>query len=148
MDAVLDSGYRELSFSCPLSIRNQGHSRLLQRGYGINWAVTPAFWSGRVGIEPKDMTCLKTNRLAPFNRAPLRGALFEQNICVSAKSILSASYAASGISLLKHKWLILAVTFLLNTVLVAFYSFKEQPVYEATSRVDVEAEMPAPANIE
>ena len=43
--------------------------------------------------------------------------------------------------LLKHQWLILAVTVVLTT-LVAFYSYKMRPVYEATSRVDVESETP------
>jgi capsular exopolysaccharide synthesis family protein len=43
--------------------------------------------------------------------------------------------------LLKHQWLILAVAFLL-TVLVAVYSYKMKPVYQATARIDVEAELP------
>jgi capsular exopolysaccharide synthesis family protein len=43
--------------------------------------------------------------------------------------------------LLKHQWLILAVTVVLTT-LVAFYSYKMQPVYQAMSRVDVESETP------
>ena len=43
--------------------------------------------------------------------------------------------------LLKHQWLILATTCVL-TVLVAIYSFKIKPVYQATARIDVEAELP------
>ncbi len=43
--------------------------------------------------------------------------------------------------LVKHQWLILAVAVVL-TVLVAFYSFKMKPVYQATCRVDVESETP------
>src|ERR1039458_9007289 len=43
--------------------------------------------------------------------------------------------------LVKHQWLILAVTVVL-TALVAFYSFKMRPVYQATCRVDVESETP------
>jgi len=43
--------------------------------------------------------------------------------------------------LVKRRWLILAVAGVL-TSLVAFYSFKMQPVYQATSRVDVESEVP------
>src|ERR1039458_7575945 len=39
--------------------------------------------------------------------------------------------------LVKHQWLILAVTVVL-TALVAFYSFKMQPVYQAMCRVDVD----------
>lgn len=43
--------------------------------------------------------------------------------------------------LLKHQWLILLTAFVV-TVLVAVYSYKEKPVYQATARVDVEAEEP------
>jgi capsular exopolysaccharide synthesis family protein len=43
--------------------------------------------------------------------------------------------------LVKHQWLILSVTVVLTT-LVGFYSYKMQPVYQATSRVDVESETP------
>ena len=43
--------------------------------------------------------------------------------------------------LMKHQWLILSVTVVLTT-LVGFYSYKMQPVYQATSRVDVESEAP------
>jgi polysaccharide biosynthesis transport protein len=43
--------------------------------------------------------------------------------------------------LLKHQWLILATTLVL-TVLVTVYTFKIKPVYQATARVDVEAEVP------
>jgi len=43
--------------------------------------------------------------------------------------------------LLKHQWLILATTVVL-TGLVAVYSFKIKPVYQATARIDVEAEVP------
>ena len=87
------------------------------------------------------------NRLAPFNRAPLSPSEMRDTRAFSNKNIEIGEIDTFGQLrgiwdlLLKHKWLILAVTFVL-TVLVAFYSFKEQPVYEATSRVDVEAEMP------
>ena len=43
--------------------------------------------------------------------------------------------------LIKHQWLILTVTAILTAV-VAFYSFKMQPVYQAISRVDVESDTP------
>src|SRR5208283_3309684 len=43
--------------------------------------------------------------------------------------------------IIKHQWLILSVTVVL-TALVAFYSFKLPPVYQATSRLDVESEEP------
>jgi succinoglycan biosynthesis transport protein ExoP len=43
--------------------------------------------------------------------------------------------------LLKHQWLILVTAFVL-TLLVAVYSYKMKPVYQATARVDIEAEEP------
>jgi len=43
--------------------------------------------------------------------------------------------------LVKHQWLILATTAIL-IVLVAVYSFKMRPIYQATGRLDIEAEMP------
>ncbi len=43
--------------------------------------------------------------------------------------------------LVKHQWLILTITLVL-TALVAFYSFKMQPVYQSMCRVDVESETP------
>lgn len=43
--------------------------------------------------------------------------------------------------LLKHQWLILATAFIL-TLVVAIYSYRLKPVYQATARVDVEAEEP------
>jgi polysaccharide biosynthesis transport protein len=43
--------------------------------------------------------------------------------------------------LLKHQWLILVTAFVL-TLLVAVYSYKMNPVYQATARVDIEAEEP------
>jgi succinoglycan biosynthesis transport protein ExoP len=43
--------------------------------------------------------------------------------------------------LVKHQWLILATTVILM-VLVAVYSFKMKPIYQATGRLDIEAEMP------
>ncbi|HMD83445.1 MAG TPA: polysaccharide biosynthesis tyrosine autokinase [Terriglobia bacterium] len=43
--------------------------------------------------------------------------------------------------IVKHQWFILTITVVL-TALVAFYSFKMPPVYQAMSRVDVESEVP------
>jgi capsular exopolysaccharide synthesis family protein len=43
--------------------------------------------------------------------------------------------------LVKHQWVILATATVL-TALVAVYSFKIQPVYQATGRLDIEAELP------
>jgi capsular exopolysaccharide synthesis family protein len=49
--------------------------------------------------------------------------------------------------LLKHFWTILTVMLLLATV-VAIVSFKTQPVYEATARVEVEADTPQIQSLE
>ncbi len=43
--------------------------------------------------------------------------------------------------LVKHQWLILSVTVVL-TALVAFYTYRLKPIYEASCRVDVESEAP------
>jgi len=43
--------------------------------------------------------------------------------------------------LVKHQWLILSTATVL-TVLVAVYSFRIKPVYQATGRLDIEAELP------
>jgi len=43
--------------------------------------------------------------------------------------------------LLKHRWTVLTVVFLVTT-LVAIVSFKTAPVYEATARVEIEGETP------
>jgi len=44
-------------------------------------------------------------------------------------------------TLVKHQWLILAITFLL-VVMVTIYSFKMKPVFQSTAQVDIEAEVP------
>ena len=87
------------------------------------------------------------NQLAPFNPAPLApGDRRDRRIQVSRNAEIGeidafGQFRALWDLLIKHQWLILAVTVVL-TALVAFYSFKLQPVYQATSRVDVESEAP------
>ena len=84
------------------------------------------------------------NHLAPLGHPSLISA--ERRITVP-KSVEIGEIDAFGQFrtlwdlLVKHQWLILAVTVVL-TALVAFYSFKMQPVYQATCRVDVESETP------
>ncbi|PYU97637.1 MAG: hypothetical protein DMG26_20845 [Acidobacteria bacterium] len=90
----------------------------------------------------------ENNRLVPFNpvspESPrprdysLQSARdLEANSEVDSFAYLRANWDV----LVKHRWLILAVTVLL-TGLVAIYSFRVRPVYRATARIDVEAEMP------
>ena len=43
--------------------------------------------------------------------------------------------------LVKHRLLVVAITFVL-TALVTLYSFKTQPVYQATAVIEVDAEVP------
>jgi capsular exopolysaccharide synthesis family protein len=85
------------------------------------------------------------NELIPPNSGPLvpsslqndRGSHLDLEQQVDAFGQLRAIWDI----LLKHQWLILATTLVL-TVLVAVYSFKIKPVYQATARIDVEAEVP------
>jgi capsular exopolysaccharide synthesis family protein len=87
------------------------------------------------------------NQLAPLNRASLISSDLRDRRIPVAKNVEIGEIDAFGQFravwdlLVKHQWLILAVTVVL-TALVAFYSFKMQPVYQATSRVDVESEIP------
>ena len=87
------------------------------------------------------------NQLVPFNPASLTpatratGASQWSRIVEIGEIDAFGQFRALWDLLVKHQWLILAVTVVLTT-LVAFYSYKMQPVYEATSRVDVESETP------
>ncbi len=87
------------------------------------------------------------NQLAPFNPTPLGPSDPRDRRLPVAKNIEIGEIDAFGQFralwdlLVKHQWLILSVTVVL-TALVAFYSFKMQPVYQAMSRVDVESEAP------
>ena len=87
------------------------------------------------------------NQLAPFSPSPLGpGDRREQSLPL-ARSVEITEIDALGQLrslwdlLVKHQRLIGGVAVLLTT-LVAFYSFKMQPVYQAVSRVDVESEVP------
>src|SRR5947208_7705690 len=89
----------------------------------------------------------ENNGLVPVRPAP-QDSLHPQNHGLQSVRDLEAnevdSFAylrANWDVLVKHRWLILSVTVLL-TVLVAVYSFRLKPVYRATARIDVEAEMP------
>ncbi len=87
------------------------------------------------------------NQLAPFNPTPLASSgRPDRRVQVSRNAEIGeidafGQFRALWDLLIKHQWLILGVTVVL-TALVAFYSFKLQPVYQATSRVDVESEAP------
>ena len=88
------------------------------------------------------------DKLAPLNSGPLaphssrNGARPPSVIDLEQVDAFGQLRAVWDL-LLKHQWLILVVTFVL-TVLVAVYSYKVKPVYQATARVDVEAEEPLP----
>ena len=87
------------------------------------------------------------NPLVPFNPAPLStgGSRERRNSMVKTVEIgeidAFGQFRAVWDLLVKHQWLILSVTVVLTT-LVAFYSFRMKPVYQAMSRVDVESEIP------
>ncbi|MGO8813099.1 MAG: Wzz/FepE/Etk N-terminal domain-containing protein, partial [Terriglobia bacterium] len=87
------------------------------------------------------------NQLARFNPTPLGNSDTRERRLPVAKNVEIGEIDAFGQFrslwdlLVKHQWLILSVTVVL-TALVGFYSYKMQPVYEATSRVDVESETP------
>ena len=87
------------------------------------------------------------NQLAPFNPGPLGPGDRREHSLPLARSIEITEIDALGQLrslwdlLVKHQRLIVGVAVLLTT-LVAFYSFKMQPVYQAMSRVNVESEVP------
>src|SRR5213596_3105567 len=94
----------------------------------------------------------ENNGLVPVRPAP-QDSLHPQNHGLQSVRDLEVnevdSFAylrANWDVLVKHRWLILAVTVLL-TGLVAIYSFRVKPVYRATARIDVEAEMPLLQNL-
>jgi polysaccharide biosynthesis transport protein len=86
--------------------------------------------------------------LAPLDSSPLAPQVWAHEL--RARSLVDGDHVqvdafgqlrAVWDLLLKHQWLILATTVVL-TVLVAVYSFKTKPVYQASGRIDVEAELP------
>ncbi|PYV20859.1 MAG: hypothetical protein DMG24_21405, partial [Acidobacteria bacterium] len=107
--------------------------------------IPPKFF-GEPDTRRSPMT--ENNRLVPFNPVSPESPRprdynlqsvrdLEGNTEVDSFAYLRANWDV----LVKHRWLILAVTVLL-TGLVAIYSFRVKPVYRATARIDVEAEMP------
>lgn len=78
----------------------------------------------------------------PFSPHPTRTdprsfSVLDGDISVDAFGQLRATWDI----LVKHQWVILATAAVLTT-LVAVYSFKVKPVYQATGRLDIEAELP------
>ena len=78
----------------------------------------------------------------PFSPLPSRTdprsfSVLDGDVSVDAFGQLRATWDI----LVKHQWVILATATVL-TALVAVYSFKIQPVYQATGRLDIEAELP------
>jgi polysaccharide biosynthesis transport protein len=91
-------------------------------------------------ITPRELTTVNASPLAPQSwgqELRVRSLADPDHAQVDAFGQLRAVWDL----LIKHQWLILATTIVL-TVLVAIYSFKVKPVYQATGRIDVEAEMP------
>ena len=99
--------------------------------------------------QPLDPSSLARiyDALAPPNRSPQGPSRTRDYHPPSVKSLEIGDIDAFGQLrsvwdlLLKHKWLILAVTVVL-TVLVSVYTYKMKPVYRASSLIDVEAEVP------
>jgi polysaccharide biosynthesis transport protein len=87
------------------------------------------------------------NQLIPFNPRSLGSRDAGDHRLSMARNIEIGEIDAFGQFrtlwdlLIKHRRLIFAVAVVL-TALVAFYSFRMQPVYQAVSRVDVESEVP------
>jgi capsular exopolysaccharide synthesis family protein len=78
----------------------------------------------------------------PFSPVPSRTdprsfSVLDGDVSVDAFGQLRATWDI----LVKHQWVILATAAIL-TALVAVYSFKVKPVYQATGRLDIEAELP------
>jgi len=73
----------------------------------------------------------------PLRHDPRSYSVVDGEVSVDAFGQLRATWDI----LVKHQWLILATTVILM-VLVAVYSFKMKPIYQATGRLDIEAEMP------
>ena len=73
----------------------------------------------------------------PTRTDPRSFSVLDGDVSVDAFGQLRATWDI----LVKHQWVILATAAVL-TALVAVYSFKIQPVYQATGRLDIEAELP------
>jgi len=87
--------------------------------------------------------------LAPLDRVPPERTSLEPVMQRMSSAAESGPEGSEGFSylrayaliLLKRRWAVLGVAFILTT-LVAIVSFRTQPVYEATARVEVEADTP------
>ena len=95
--------------------------------------------SGNELPHREELVPLNASRLGPYpSRTDLRSySVVDSEVSVDAFGQLRATWDI----LVKHQWLILATTAIL-TVLVAVYSFRIKPVYQATGRLDIEAELP------
>jgi uncharacterized protein involved in exopolysaccharide biosynthesis len=85
----------------------------------------------------EEMARLAAGPLSPSRNDPRSFSIVDGDVSVDAFGQLRATWDI----LVKHQWLILATTAIL-TVLVAVYSFKMKPIYQATGRLDIEAELP------
>jgi succinoglycan biosynthesis transport protein ExoP len=73
----------------------------------------------------------------PTRTDPRSFSVLDGDVSVDAFGQLRATWDI----LVKHQWVIMATAAIL-TALVAVYSFKVKPVYQATGRLDIEAELP------
>src|SRR6266403_1081594 len=87
----------------------------------------------------EELARLNAGPLGPYpsRNDPRSYSVVDGEVSVDAFGQLRATWDI----LVKHQWLILATTAVL-TVLVAVYSFKIKPVYQASGRLDIEAELP------
>ncbi|MGA9392803.1 MAG: polysaccharide biosynthesis tyrosine autokinase [Candidatus Sulfotelmatobacter sp.] len=87
----------------------------------------------------QEMARLATGSLSaqPSRIEPRSYSVLDGDVSVDAFGQLRATWDI----LVKHQWVILATAAIL-TALVAVYSFKVKPVYQATGRLDIEAELP------
>ncbi len=87
----------------------------------------------------EELARLNQTLLGPYaaRRDVRTQSVIEGEVAVDAFGQLRATWDI----LVKHQWLILATAVIL-TVLVAVYSFKAKPIYQATGRLDIEAELP------
>ena len=87
----------------------------------------------------EELARLTADPIGPFpsRHDPRSFSVIDGEVAVDAFGQLRATWDI----LVKHQWLILGTTAIL-AILVAVYSFKMKPVYQATGRLDIEAELP------
>ena len=95
--------------------------------------------SGNELTHREELARLTAGSLGPYpsRTDPRSFSIVDGEVSVDAFGQLRATWDI----VVKHQWLILATTIVL-TVLVAVYSFKMKPVYQAMGRLDIEAELP------